>query len=366
MSDRIQQPFTNEHFAAFCERMVGQPYWYGTCCYKATESLRSRKAGQYPQYYASARTERYRQDIADHAVVADCIGGAKGYAWTDGGEAILASIGQPGDIPSRYGSNGCPDKGANGMFAYAKDKGRAWGTIDTLPEVVGLALHKDGHVGYYVGQGYAVEWQGFNTGCVRTKVATRSWQYWYQLPFLDYGDHTIAGNVSAPDVALGSRLLAMGASGADVKAMQEMLLQFGYALPRYGADGDFGSETQRALLLFQQDAGLEADGKYGEKTHAALMDAITDSDENTESAQDNVPNADSAGQQPQVSGAQVEIISDGGKVNIREGNGMEFGRISLVAPGTVLGLVATAANGWHAVLLGARVGWVSGDYARML
>lgn len=22
---------TNEHFAAFCRSMVGQPYWYGTC-----------------------------------------------------------------------------------------------------------------------------------------------------------------------------------------------------------------------------------------------------------------------------------------------------------------------------------------------
>ncbi len=31
MSDRINTPFTNEHFAAFCLAMVGQPYWYGTC-----------------------------------------------------------------------------------------------------------------------------------------------------------------------------------------------------------------------------------------------------------------------------------------------------------------------------------------------
>ena len=48
MSDRINTPLTNEHFAAFCQSMVGQPYWYGTCVYKCTESLRSRKAAQYP------------------------------------------------------------------------------------------------------------------------------------------------------------------------------------------------------------------------------------------------------------------------------------------------------------------------------
>ena len=30
MSDRVHTPMTNEH-AAFCQSMVGQPYWYGTC-----------------------------------------------------------------------------------------------------------------------------------------------------------------------------------------------------------------------------------------------------------------------------------------------------------------------------------------------
>ena len=30
MSERINTPFTNEHFVAFCEKMVGQPYWYGS------------------------------------------------------------------------------------------------------------------------------------------------------------------------------------------------------------------------------------------------------------------------------------------------------------------------------------------------
>ena len=362
MSERINKPFTNEHFAAFCERMVGQPYWYGTCCYKATENLRKRKAAQYSQYYESSRTARYRQDIAGNAVVADCIGGAKGYAWTDGGDSILASIGQAGEIPSRYGANGCPDKGANGMFSYAKEKGCAWGAIDTLPEVVGLALHKDGHVGYYVGDGYAVEWQGFSTGCIRTKVANRRWQYWYELPFIDYGEDDTAG--AASDAPVGSRQLAKGATGADVKAMQEMLLQIGYDLPRYGADGDFGSETQRALQAFQQNEGLEDHGKYDEKTHAALMNAVADADEDSTVQDASDPNLTE--QEENKSGERVMIVSDGGKVNIRVGNGTEFDRITAVAPGTTFVHVVTADNGWHAVVVGARVGWVSGSYAQNL
>lgn len=60
---------------------------------------------------------------------ADCIGAAKGYAWTNGGEGVVEAIGNDNSITSKYGSNKCPDKGANSMFAYAKDKGMPWGAI---------------------------------------------------------------------------------------------------------------------------------------------------------------------------------------------------------------------------------------------
>lgn len=58
MSDRKNTPFTNEHFAAFCERMVGQPYWFGTCGYKATTSLLKRKTEQYPSHYGYDQENR--------------------------------------------------------------------------------------------------------------------------------------------------------------------------------------------------------------------------------------------------------------------------------------------------------------------
>ena len=147
MSERINTPFTNEHFASWCQKMVGQPYWYGTCVYKATSSLLSRKSNQYPSHYGSSRTSRYKQDIANKAVVSDCIGGCKGYAWTGGGQGVLEAIGTDKSISSKYGSNGCPDYGANSMFTWAKKKGMDWGTIETLPEIPGVALYKDGHAG---------------------------------------------------------------------------------------------------------------------------------------------------------------------------------------------------------------------------
>ena len=125
MSDRVSTPFTAEYFVAYCLRMVGHPYWYGTCGYKATSSLLSRKTTQYPSHYGSSRTNRYKQDIANKEVVCDCIGGAKGYAWTGGGQAMLDAIGTDKSVPSTYGAHGSPDKGANSMFSYAKSKGCA-------------------------------------------------------------------------------------------------------------------------------------------------------------------------------------------------------------------------------------------------
>ena len=62
--------------------------------YKCTESLRSRKAAQYPSHYASGRTARYRQDISEKKVCADCIGAVKGYAWTGGGQGMMPGQGQ--------------------------------------------------------------------------------------------------------------------------------------------------------------------------------------------------------------------------------------------------------------------------------
>lgn len=64
MSERKDVPFTNEHFISFCEKMVGQPYWYGTCVYKCTQSILNSKTAQYPSHYGSGRTSRYKEDIA--------------------------------------------------------------------------------------------------------------------------------------------------------------------------------------------------------------------------------------------------------------------------------------------------------------
>lgn len=108
--------------------------------------------------------------------------------------------------------------------------------------------------------------------------------------------------------------------------------------------------TAAAVKAFQADEHLTADGIYGPKTHAAL----------TKAQETPAPT------EPEVPEAQentVTIVSDGGTVNIRVGNGLSYSRITAVKPGKTYPWVATAENGWHAIVINDRVGWVSGAYS---
>lgn len=355
MTDRINTPFTSEHFVAWCKSMLGQPYWYGTCVYKCSTSLLNSKAKQYPDHYTASRMSRYKSDINAGKTCADCVGACKGYAWNHGKK-----------------KSEVPDKSANGMFSYAKSKGADWGAIGTLPEIPGVALRFDGHVGYYIGGGYAIEWRGFAYGCVKTKVSGRKWTHWYKLPWIDYGEGALI--VPAPvNPVLGSRVLKDGKTGTDVKELQNLLMKLGYDVGSCGADGDYGPDTAKAVKLFQARNGLKQDGEYGENTHKAMMAAIADA-EDTDQANPEEPVVEPIVEtvigQPEgdadepVKTAMVEITGD--SVNIRCGNGTQYGRITAVKKGTALEYVITAANGWNAVVVNGQVGWVSGVYSKVI
>ena len=186
------EKYTNLHFVEFLKAFVGQPYWYGTCVYKCTTSTLNSKSKQYASHYTSSRMSKYKSHISKKMVAADCVGLGKGYNWTYAGEGVIESIGTDKTFKSKYGHN-CPDKSANGMFTYAKSKGLKWGKINTIPEVPGLAVRYDGHVGYYIGNGKVIEERGFNYGCVITELKGRKWDYWYEFPGIKYvsGDYKV-------------------------------------------------------------------------------------------------------------------------------------------------------------------------------
>ena len=60
---------------------------------------------------------------------------------------------------------------------------------------------------------------------------------------------------------------------------------------------------------------------------------------------------------------KVVILTD--KVNIRCGNGKEYSRILLSYKDKEYPYIATAENGWYAVALSDRVGWVSSEFSKI-
>ena len=65
--------------------------------------------------------------------------------------------------------------------------------------------------------------------------------------------------------------LAKGSKGDSVKALQILLIGHGYSCGKDGADGDFGTNTDKAVKAFQKDRGLTVDGIVGPSTWAKLM-----------------------------------------------------------------------------------------------
>lgn len=79
--------------------------------------------------------------------------------------------------------------------------------------------------------------------------------------------------IDAGDALFGSAAtIRKGDRGDAVKRLQAVLNELGYVAG--SADGIFGNKTQRAVIAFQEDQGLVADGLVGKKTKSSLQDAI--------------------------------------------------------------------------------------------
>ena len=77
------------------------------------------------------------------------------------------------------------------------------------------------------------------------------------------------------DTTVSLPTLRKGSKGSYVTLLQTLLLNKGYKLPKYGADGDFGNETMEVVKQFQKDNGLAVDGVVGKNTWAKLETAQT-------------------------------------------------------------------------------------------
>lgn len=101
------------------------------------------------------------------------------HAWESGwGYGWLS----PETMTIDYGIHGMPDIGANQMYYNAKESG----LISTMPDIPGLAVWHEGHIGVYIGNGQVVEAMGTRYGVVKTELAGRGWTHWLKVPYIHY------------------------------------------------------------------------------------------------------------------------------------------------------------------------------------
>lgn len=82
------------------------------------------------------------------------------------------------------------------------------------------------------------------------------------------------GNISTSGVE--RNYITEGDQGQAVKNWQRDLLKWdSLALPKFGADGDFGDETTKWTLKFQKSVGINVDGLVGPATLAAMEERLS-------------------------------------------------------------------------------------------
>lgn len=161
------------------------------------------------------------------------------------------------------------------------------------------------------------------------------------------------GSPVEKEYELGDRTLKHGCEGADVKALQELLLTLNYDLGKWGCDGDFGDCTELAVKQFQRDVGITADGICGTKTLEAILKAI-----------------DALDDEPEPNGKSVVI--EGGDCYIRSEPDTDGTKLGVAKRGTSYPYGGeTSEGGWQKILYtpagGTQVtAWVSGKYGKLV
>lgn len=147
----------------------GWGYVWGTYGNVLTESLLTYKVSQYPDGVGNHEDIIRANWLGGRT--ADCVGLIKGYGWLS-----------PETMTIDYGTHGMPDIGANQMYYTARESG----PISTMPDIPGLAVWHEGHIGVYIGGGQVIEAMGTKNGVVKTELAKRNWTHWLKIPYINY------------------------------------------------------------------------------------------------------------------------------------------------------------------------------------
>lgn len=126
------------------------------------------------------------------------------------------------------------DQSANTFYSRCTEKGQ----ISTIPEIPGLCVWRDGHIGIYEGNGDVLEFRGTDYGAVRTKLQARNFTHWGRLRDVEYEEETpMIFEVTSPYQR-----------GPAYESMQTALNAAGYNSGK--VDGVWGPKSQSALTAF--------------------------------------------------------------------------------------------------------------------
>lgn len=161
-----------------------------------------------------------------------------------------------------------------GEFAYCPSHvnwfkaNKQWGSKPRYGAVVFFDWDNDNiadHVGFVesYGGGTVTTIEGNTSNAVKRRTRFPSDILGYGYPA--YGDKPVPPTASLP------AQVSKGSKGTVVRKAQNALIKKGYKLPKWGADGDFGDETEGAVRKFQADHGLKVDGVVGDQTWGALL-----------------------------------------------------------------------------------------------
>ena len=233
------------------------------------------------------------------------------------------------------------------------------GTIDTLPaDKVCCLYRKDastgkmGHTGLYLGNGEFIHAAGSSTGVVKSTIkAYGRWTHW-GIPAGLY-DNGVNIVVTITD-------LKRGAYGAGVKLLQEMLLQLGESLPKYGADSDFGAETENALKSFQTKNGLAVTGVVDASTEKLLYEKTGTEAPNSEPDPQEGDAEDEAEVIKVAYQARVQAKT-GSSVNLRSGASKSDSVLAKVATGQIVDVTSVQGD-WSAVTWNGKSGYMMNEF----
>ena len=83
--------------------------------------------------------------------------------------------------------------------------------------------------------------------------------------------YPVKSSANGSDVNISLPTVRKGNSGNAVKILQLALVAYEYNIGKYGADGDFGFDTESAVRKFQKKSGIEVDGIVGKDTWSELL-----------------------------------------------------------------------------------------------